>query len=109
MQFGLTWVDHFQRLFKSSQPAQQVFSRRWVDCSSQASQLSKSSVDAGLIVQVKPASSSHLNLIPRVLYRQSSRLNSTLGRTQSRQPIGGSGSQLNGPRMIRERPIKPTL
>jgi len=55
------------------------------------------------------ASSSHLNLIPRVLYGRSSRLNSTLGRTQSRQPIGGSGSQLNGPRMIKERPIKPTL
>jgi len=30
------------------------------DCSSQASQLSKSLVDAGLIVQVKPASSASL-------------------------------------------------
>ena len=47
------------------------------DCSSQASQLSKSSVNTGVIVQVKPASSSHLNLIPRVLYGRSSRLNST--------------------------------
>jgi len=66
---GLAWIDHsilivqvrpassvrFQStlvwLFKSGQPARHVFSQRWFDCSSQASQLGTSSVNAGLIVQ----------------------------------------------------------
>jgi len=55
---GGLWTDMGRP--RPSQPAQQVFSRRWIDCSSQASQFSKSSVDAGLIVQAKPASSASL-------------------------------------------------
>ncbi|RHN45193.1 hypothetical protein MtrunA17_Chr7g0227721 [Medicago truncatula] len=35
------------------------------------------SVNTGLVVQIKPASSSHLNFIPRVQYGRSSRFNLT--------------------------------
>ena len=56
-EIGLTWVDHFQGLFKSSQPAQQVFS--------------KSSVHAGLSVQVKPASSVSLQSMLDWLFKSS--------------------------------------
>jgi len=53
------------------------------DCSSQASQLSQSSVDAGLIVQVKPASqlskfSVDAGLIVQVKPASSASLQSTL-------------------------------
>jgi len=99
---------HLTVQVKTASSAQHVFSQHWIDCSSQAnqlstssvntglivqvkpassaqhvdcssqdSQLSTSSVNTGLIVQVKPASSSHLHLIPCVLYRRSTRLNST--------------------------------
>ena len=54
LQSTLVW------LFKSSQSTQHVFSQHWYDCSSQASQLGTSSVNTGLIVQVKPASSARL-------------------------------------------------
>jgi len=71
LQSTLVW------LFKSSQPARHIFSQHWFDCSSQASQLSTSSVNTGLIVQVKSVSSARLHLIPCVLYGRSARLDST--------------------------------
>ena len=95
-EIGLTWVDHFQGLFKSSQPAQQVFSKSsvhaglsvqvkpassvslqstldWLFKSSQPAQqvFSKSSVHAGLSVQVKPASSVSLQSTLDWLFKSS--------------------------------------
>ena len=77
MDYGLAWIDHSIWLFKSSQPARHVFSQHWGDCSSQASQLGTSSVNTGLIVQVKPARSARLHLRPCVQYGRSVRLDST--------------------------------
>ena len=62
---------------KSDQPARHVFSQRWFDCSSRTSQLGTSSVNAGLIVQVGPASSARLHLRPRIWYGWSTHLGST--------------------------------
>jgi len=72
LQSTLVW------LFKSSQLARHVFSQHLFNCSSQGNQLGTSSVNTGLTVQIKLASSARLHLIPCVLYGRSARLDSTL-------------------------------
>jgi len=74
------WWSNMDRPFRLTvqvKLAQHVFSQHWFDCSSQVSKLNSSSVNTGLIVQVKSACSSHHHLISRVQYRRSTRLNST--------------------------------
>jgi len=89
-------------LFKSDRPARHVFSQRWVDCSSQTSQLGTPSLKATYMVWMINASRLHAPGMDKLHFH------STRGGTENRWPMGGSGSQVNGLRMIRHRPISPT-
>jgi len=120
---GGLWTDmdrpfHFH-CWKSRQPARHVFNQRWFDCSSRTSQLGTSSVNAGLIVQVKPASSAPSLKTTYMVWMINAyrfhapdtdklHLHSTRDRTENRWPMGGSRPQVSGLRMIRHRPISPT-
>jgi len=93
LQSTLVW------LFKSDQPARH---NAGLIVQSRTSQLGTPSLKATYMVWMINASRPHAPVTDKL------HSHSTRSRTEDRWPMGSSGSQVNGLRIIRRRPISPT-